>query len=294
MKRMLVVTPDNDVLINSSSADVIQTCRRKAYYQLHLGARAESEDSTALLFGSALHKAMEAFYLAPPESRSQQSCVDAFVDYASATKLAELPSDDKRSIANGLKIIDKYYSTYKDDPWVTVVDTSGPVVERSFQLPVDPYRWLYIHGQIDCLLKNTETGEIVVCDHKTSSSLGTDFMNRIKPNLQFSTYAWAARQMGFEVSRVMVNGIQVAKTKTDLVRVFTERTKEDFDEMIQTYLDSSDLYFKARHDNKWPLNSTACSHWGGCQYREVCSLPVAQRKNALEVLAGRPLEFEQQ
>lgn len=292
MKRMLEVDSQNDVWINSSSADIIQTCRRKAYYSLHLGVRPATEESTALLFGTAIHKALEAFYRQHPESRKLEDCVDAFMASAAQGKLAELPADDKRSIKNGQKIVEKYFQVYQADPWVTVMDSDGPVVERSFEIQAENYRWLRIHGQIDCLLKNVETGEIVVCDHKTSSSLGTDFMNRVKPNLQFSTYAWAANKMGFPVKRVMINGIQVAKTKTDLVRVFTERTKEDFDEMLQTYLDSTDLYFKSRQDEKWPLNSTACSHWGGCQYREVCSLPVAHRRNALEVLAGKVIESE--
>lgn len=292
MKRMLEVNSEDSVWINSSSADIIQTCRRKAFYSLHLGVRPSSEESTALLFGTAVHKALEAFYRQHPGDRNIDECIDAFMASAAQGKLVELPADDKRSVSNGKKIIEKYFSVYRLDPWIAVRDSHGPVVERSFEIPVENYDWLKIHGQIDCLLQNVETGEIVVCDHKTSSSLGTDFMNRVKPNLQFSTYAWAANKMGFPVNRVMINGIQVAKTKTDLVRVFTERSKEDFDEMLATYLDSTDLYFKARKDKNWPLNSTACSHWGGCQYREVCSLPDSHRHNALEVLAGKVVESE--
>lgn len=294
MKRMMEIDTRFDepvYKINSSSADLIHTCRKKAFYALKVGARPDTE-SSALLFGSALHKALEAFYITPPECRSLQFVTDTFVDYASATKLAELPSDDKRSIKNGQKIIEKYFQVYASDPWVTVVDKRGPVVERSFEFKADNYDGLYLHGQIDALMQNTETGEVVVVDHKTSSSLGSDFMNRIKPNLQFSTYAWAANKMGFNVGRVMVNGIQVAKTKTDLVRVFTERTKEDFREMEETFFEARRLYHYSDTYNTWPLNSLACSHWGGCPYREVCALPEAQRKNALEVLAGKALESE--
>lgn len=295
MKRMLEIDrrfDDPVYKINSSSADLIHTCRRKALYALKMGMRPNVE-SAALLFGSALHKALEVFYKSAPGDRSLLEVQDAFEDYASATKLAELGEEDKRSIKNGRKIISAYYKTYENDPWVVVKDKDGkPVVERSFELKADTKDGLYIHGQIDCLLKNVETGEIVVCDHKTSSSLGTDFMNRIKPNLQFSAYAWAANKMGFKVSRVMVNGIQVAKTKTDLIRVFTERTREDFDEMEDTFFEARRLYHYSDTYNVWPLNSLACSHWGGCPYREVCSLPEAHRKNALEVLAGKTAEQE--
>lgn len=291
-KKMFMINGYGRVFINSSSADIIQTCRRKAYYSIHMDYRPSSGDSTALSFGSAIHKALEEFYRAGPGERSIDKCVDAFVACASGTKLIELASDDKRSISNGKRIIEKYFSVYRDDPWIAVTDEHGPFVERSFEIAVDSE--INIFGQIDCLLKNVETGEIVVCDHKTSSSLGTDFMNRIKPNLQFSTYAWAARQLGWDVKRVMINGIQVAKTKTDLVRVFTERNQEDFNEMMETYNDSIEMMRQARNTNKWPLNSTACSHYGGCQYREVCSLPADQRDNALDVLSGKSVELEQE
>ena len=145
---------------------------------------------------------------------------------------------------------------------------------------------IVLHGQIDCLLQNVETGEIVVCDHKTSSSLGSDFLNRIKPNLQFSIYAWAARQLGFPVSRVMVNGIQVAKTKVDLLRVFTDRKDSDFEEMWETIMESVELYRGSQKRGIWPINSSSCSSWGGCQYRDICSLDAPFRETAIEQIYG--------
>ena len=294
MKRMMEIDKrfDDPVYkINSSSADIIHTCRKKAYYALNLGVRPKTE-STALMFGSALHSGLEAFYASEASKRDFDAVIDAFVARAAATKLVELPEDDKRSIKNGKKILAAYWKTYSDDPWVTVFDKTGPLVERSFEYKADYYEGLYIHGQIDAILRNTETGEVVVVDHKTSSSLGTDFMNRIKPNLQFSAYAWAANKMGLKVSRVMVNGIQVAKTKTDLVRVFTERTVADFKEMEETFFEARRLYDYSATYNVWPLNSLACSNWGGCPYKEVCSLPPQYRDNALEVLSGNPAEAE--
>ncbi len=286
MKRMLE-QKDGVFYINSSSVDLIQTCRRKAYYALERNLRG-GDESEAQLFGTAIHRAMEAFYGAPVEGGERQLTLeqfqDAFVDCASQT-LAHLPDSDKRSIANGKKILEKYWDTYQNDPWRVVVDASGPVVERSFELKLTPS--IRIHGQIDCLLENVETGEIVVCDHKTSSSLGSDFLNRIKPNIQFSIYAWAARQLGFRVNRVMVNGIQVAKTKVDLLRVFTSRMESDEEEMWAALSEAVELYRGCQKRGVWPQSSSSCSNWGGCQYRDVCSLDAGFRETAIQQIYGQ-------
>lgn len=284
MKRML--EEKNGVYyINASSVDVIQTCRRKAYYSLERGLRG-GDESEAQLFGSAIHKAMQAFYSATivngVRDFTLEQMQDAFVD--AAVPLAHLPESDKRSIANGKKIIERYFETYQFDPWVIVTDKDGPIVERSFETKLTPR--IVLHGQVDCLLRNVETGEVVVCDHKTSSSLGSDFLNSIKPNIQFSIYAWAMIQAGFQINRVMVNGIQVAKTKTDLLRIFTHRTPNDFEEMWQTIKESVDLFEASKLSDFWPMNSGSCRNWGGCQYRDICSLDKPFRETAIEQIYG--------
>ena len=92
MKRMLE-QKDGVFYINSSSVDLIQTCRRKAYYALERNLRG-GDESEAQLFGTAIHRAMEAFYGAPVEGGERRLTLeqfqDAFVDCASQT-LAHLP-----------------------------------------------------------------------------------------------------------------------------------------------------------------------------------------------------------
>jgi len=282
MKRMLE-EKDGKFYINASSAEVIQTCRRKAYYALKRNLR-NAEESDALLFGKALHTAMEAFYLAKPGERTLEQVEGLFVDSA-GPMLAHIPDTDKRSVSNGRKIIRAYFETYRDDPWTVVVDAAGPVVERKFELQT-AIPWMVVHGQIDCILQNTETGEVVVCDHKTSSSLGSDFMNRISPNLQFSLYSWAANQLGFNVQRVMVNGIQVAKTKTDLVRVFTSRGQDDWQEAMQSLADACNLYRASDMADFWALNTASCAQYGGCPYLQFCSLAKQHRETAIKAQFG--------
>lgn len=268
MKRMLE-QKEGLTYINSSSIDLINTCLRKADFALNRNLRREDE-SDALTFGSAIHEALAAFYSG---NRDLDHIQNVFATRAAS--LAHL-ENDKRSIENGKKILERYFNVYKNDPWEVYVDANGPFIERSFEIKLTDT--IILHGTIDCILKNTETGELVVCDHKTTSIV-SDLINRVKPNIQFSIYSWAANQLGIPVARVMVNGIQVAKTKSDFVRIFTDRTQDDFEEMEETIIDSANRFANSR---SFPMNTSACANWGGCQYLEICQTAKQYRENMIQ------------
>jgi PD-(D/E)XK nuclease superfamily len=281
MKRMMEKN-GSVYYVNASSVDILTTCPRKAEYSIKRKMRKE-EEGEALVFGSAIHSALEAFYKATPGTRTLSEMVEAFNQ--AAGELHYLPETEKRSVSNGHKILGRYFSTYGNDPWVTYVDEKGPFVERSFELPFKDN--LYVHGQIDCALQNTETGEVVICDHKTTSSC-SDLINRVKPNTQFSLYAWAAVQMGLPVKRVMVNGIQVAKTKSDFLRIFTDRGEDDFRELELSLDYAVHLYNRFDQSEAWPMNTSSCSNYGGCQYLSICQLDRKLRESAIQsIYPGR-------
>ena len=56
------------VRINFSSLSIMQECWRKTEYSLVRGLRSNLE-SPATLFGSAIHKGLEEFYLSPKQDR---------------------------------------------------------------------------------------------------------------------------------------------------------------------------------------------------------------------------------
>lgn len=276
MKRMLEYK-DGRFYINSSSVEIISTCKRKAQYALHMGLRKEDE-SDALTFGKAIHAGLEEFYKSP--DRNINAIIDAFANAASP--LAHLPQTDKRSIDNGVKIMRNYFDVYKNDPWVAYVDDKGPFIERSFEVP---FMSDFIHGTVDAVLRNVETDELVVCDHKTATSL-SDLAMRVNPNLQFSIYIWALQTMNIPVKRMMVNGIQVAKTKSDLVRIFTGRDYTDFQEMFESVASAIESYDSSASSGRWPMSTSSCSHYGGCQYLDICSLNKNLRPAAIQQIYG--------
>lgn len=300
------------VRINSSSLSIIQTCPRKAYYTLEQKWRPKSVQAP-LAHGIAIHKGLEVFYshqgertiprdfhiVAPllahghekPEQHFLYDAIEAYVK--AAEPLRNLPDDDKRSLASGVWVLEHYFRTYLNDNYVIHVDEKGPVVEREFEMPLweDDDVKIILFGTIDFVLRNTVTNEILTGDHKTSSQMGPDFMNRVKPNHQYTGYLLGAHHtLGVSGEHFLVNGIHVkSQPKTSrgspptFIRQITRRDPDDFKEFHFAVRDAVINYLRWRKQNTWPQGVVdACASWGGCQYLEVCSAPNILKQNILE------------
>jgi hypothetical protein len=314
-KRMLDVRQLADltiVSINSSSLSIMQSCKRKTKLYLHDGWRGKTE-SPALTFGSAIHASLDVFYSNPREART---IPDRFYEFASAMvhgapapsdhffyraieefirvaqPLAMLPDTDKRSIANGIYTLSHYFKTYINDPYEVYCDAQGPITERLFELPIHRESGLEIRlfGTIDLVLINRANGHILPCDHKTTSQLGSDFFNRLKPNHQYSGYVLGAREaLGLDTTSFLVNGIQVKPkpltargSPPQFTRQITERSPDDLAEFREAMVQAAHDYLEACETSRWPLgNVDNCAMWGGCMFREVCASPKNLRDSIL-------------
>ena len=274
--------------INNSSLEILNTCMRKAEYMFERERPNYETPSPALQFGTAIHAALEIFYKVPPGHRTKDSMLTAFM--LNAKGLPEC--GDKRSVQTAKMIIDTYFTRYKDDEWVIMEKDGSPLVEVGFEtllpIDVDGYK-VNLFGTIDAVFKNVITGAVALVDHKTASSLGNDFLNMAKPNNQFTAYWLGAKAvLGISPTTFMINGIQVAKTKCDLMRNFTHRDDEDMKEFTAGLIVKVAEYmaFKNRAKHFPMASGAACRQWGGCTFLKVCSAP----KEAREVLLTQMLD----
>ncbi len=319
-KQMLSVQRDGNqthVRINSSSLSLIQTCARKSFYLLHQGLKAKS-GSPPLIFGSAIHKALEVFYNQP---RGDRDIPPDFTDHASllahgheaptkhflydavnafikeAEPLRMLPDTDKRSLSSGIWVLGHYFRTYINDVYEIYSDEQGPVTERTFSVPLIEESGLKIElfGTIDLVLRNSVTGEALVCDHKTTSMLGQEFFNRLRPNHQYTGYIFGGRHcLGLDTNNFLVNAIEVkARPLTarggppKFTRQITIRDEQDIAEFKDTVLWAVKSYLTWQGQNVWPLGEVnACAMYGGCSFLDVCSAPSSLRNNILESKYG--------
>lgn len=315
-KEMISVTKDGDktrVKINSSSLGVVQECKRKAKYLLLEKWKSETE-APATVFGSAIHKALEVFYSGDPSQRKLPKLEDmelmsyghkleaektdlllqatrAFI--TKADPLKALPETDKRSIQNGIWILWYYFKAFIDDGYVAYVDENGPFVERqfTFQLYEDSGLIIDYFGTIDLVVKNIQTDALIVADHKTSSVVGNDFYNRLKPNHQYTGYLMGAREVfKLDTNQFLVNCLQVKEkpktargTAPHFPRQITTRDEVDFLEFKEAVVQATREYLYAKETGSWPIGHVnACSMYGGCSFLSVCSSPDSLRTNILK------------
>lgn len=286
-KEMLSVKKDPDnsnkliVRINNSSLDIIQTCSRKAFYALSRGLKSRFE-SEATLYGKAIHAGLESWY----EFHDDNAAVEAF--NAVAEPLSGLPDTNKRSLANGKITLEHYFTTYREDGFEVAKDKDGvPYIERDVTAVVSDSDILRIEffGRVDKILIEKKTGIMLVTDHKTTSSLGVDFYNRIRPNFQYTGYTWAAKEsLGLSTNQFMVNGIQVKNNvysgrgrkpgPPQFARQVTRITKQDIAELHSAIIIRVQEYIsRGMIDGHWPMSTpNACSMWSGCQFRDICEV----------------------
>jgi hypothetical protein len=315
-KEMLSVFSEGGktvVKINFSSLSVIQECGRKADYSLIRKLKSRSS-SPALVFGTGIHKALEVFYSAPRERRKMPrdfeenaalmayghaapsdellyACISAFV--AQNEPLRALPDTDKRSLASGVWMLTHYFKAYIDDPWEVFVDDKGPVTERRCEAVLfeDEKLKIILHGTIDVVLRNAQNGAVLPADHKTSSIVGNDFYNRLKPNAQYTAYFWLAKEvLGIQGDGFLVNCLEVkAKPLTarggppKFPRQVTDRTEADIAEFKQQVVSYTKQFLSWREENFYPQGSVSiCANYGGCQYLDVCRAPESIRETIIE------------
>lgn len=297
-KRMLEVTTEvwNSklqryyVCANYSSIEIIQTCLRKAHYAIQRNLISQDEPA-ALIFGNSTHKGLEYWYTMPRDVRNSPEVIKRALEVfrETAKPLETLDYSDKRHPSNGERILEAYFKRYAEDPYEVVRNGIGdPIVEADFQFTMvdKPDLRIDYFGRIDLVLRNADTGTVLVTDHKTTTSLGVDFFNRIAPNHQYTGYLMGIQKcFNIPTNEFMVNGIQVAKTKVDFARQITTRSDDDFAELTAAVEWNVRNYLHCLRESKWVMNSpNPCTQYGGCSYRQICAAPKNLREDMIRGL----------
>lgn len=300
-----------EIRINNSSYQLIRACLRKADYALNRNLRAQREGE-ATLFGRAIHGALEVWYSGDPKARSKPSalcdeyiaCLEAglppvphgrclrcaaagrFLEIAQP--LQHLDSLQARSRRNGLVILDAYFDEYHDDPLVILEDNIGPLCERRVEMVLaeESDSRVVFFGTIDSVMQNVETKHILLMDHKTTSSLGKEFLQKINPSSQVIGYVAAFRRTfpQFDTRTFGINGLQVAKTMQNFMRHYVEITDDMIAEWRISLLDAAyDFWARQQAQGPYPMQmDTSCTAYGGCQYRALCEIAPGLRQNIIE------------
>ena len=179
-------------LITNSRLVKFQRCARAHHYRYELGV-APLTDAPALLFGTAIHAALEAYW------RAWMTTGYGATEAALVALMAQ-PLDEFTA-AKAIVMVSAYCAKYQR----LAARSEVLAVEREFACSLtDPdtgitsTRW-QLAGKVDAIVKLPD-GRVAIVEHKSSArdaSAGSDYRARLTLDAQVGIYFEGAAAMGF-------------------------------------------------------------------------------------------------
>lgn len=215
--------------------------------------------------------------------------------FSDATIPVNLEAEERRSIERGLALLDAYVYRWRAEPYDNLLIEGKPQTEVGFRYNITEFEgWPVVYvGYIDRLMWNTRTGRGVMFEGKTTTQGLSQYVLQCKPNNQITGYFPAAlaidpsitecvwdcmfissRQSDMQKAlgdRFWMYGIDIGK---DFARQTTSRSATDISEFLKDLeIDAIDYcQWLTRADARWPRTTGACHSYGGCQFRNRCSM----------------------
>lgn len=319
-KHLLAATDEPDVYtfaIDNSSMEVFLTCERSSFFKLLKGR--STYPSAALIYGSALHKCLDAYYL------GRADLITPTLDQILPVGLAELSKASAsvlgwRNEEQLTKTLRLYLREYANEE-LSILGVKSEHQADSYRHAVElPFQYQLGTMELDCTLSEPSaellgygpddvglyvkrlnifwTGRIDmlaqvgqnlwVLDHKTTSIGGPSYFAQFHLSSQFHGYAYiASKLLGRPITGAIANVIfarQPTRTGKDI----------EFHRLPYGYSEASCLEWKAdmlRHistfidclkTGQWPKRTISCTgKYGACPYMTVCQAEESLRPHIL-------------
>jgi hypothetical protein len=228
------------------------TCPRKGYYIYMLDLESKKSE-LCFAFGTCFHTGLELFY----SGAEEEECIASFDSYVDS------PRDELRTKEKGRELVRAYIQNYKNaDPWDKIL-----YIEKAYLLPMGEGRFL--SGKIDLIVEWMNLTYVV--DHKTSSWPLTDFFFRqFNPNIQMTSYSFAAKEIIGECAGVYINAVDVKKKTNRFRRQHCPRTQHQYEDFVRNFHFWTNIIELCIEHNFFPMNESKCKDYGGCPYAPLC------------------------
>lgn len=227
----------------------------------------------------------------------KRTVTDGKVEWVKWWNPLEWVREDKRdsetkTVPNLFRTVIWYLDQFGEkDVCKTVRLANGkPAVELSFR-----YELGYTFATGEVLLHSGHLDRLVTLgdsryflDRKTTkntinanSSWG--YFADFSPNNQMTGYSFASKiALGIPTVGGIIDAAQIAKGFSRFERGFTMRTDAQLEEWRDDTVHTVKLAEHYASIDYWPMNDTACSHYGGCPLRGVCSRDPGVRQAFLQ------------
>jgi hypothetical protein len=279
--------PAIDRPIDNTALSAYITCPREYDFSMRRHRRGEGR-SPALVFGSAVHKAMEIHYRTGGDEKAvEEAVIMSWEGHDSA--------DDYRTLNRVLLDYRGYVKKY-GKPHLEGMKTLGwpeePLVEVAANMASDEllHPWA---GKLDRFVED-EGGLVYIEDHKTTSRLDKNYFKQFTLSQQMLGYTYLGKQLlpNRKVVGVRINLWHVLTGKTEYHRqlfTFSPDRVADWAKNTNIWLKRLALDYEmaadpatAEHAFPGHYGDNGCSRkFGMCQYHEVCSVTPRIREDVL-------------
>ena len=267
---------------DSTMLGAFRSCPHKYYreYFQHWKRIEESPDLVAgKAFAAGVDAARKAYY--NDKIEDTDACIGVGVQaLIREWGSYEPPADHVKSLDRMIGALDEYFQHYGfiTDHIQPLMQDGKAAVEFSFALPIpgtthpttgDPI--LYT-GRFDML--GLYNNAIFGIDEKTTKQLGASWYKNWTLRSQFTGYCWAAKEYGYPVAGFIVRGISILKTKYGHAESIQYRPDWFIDQWLEQVRRDINRMITCWEEGYWDFNlDTACTHYGGCVFTEVCTNP---------------------
>lgn len=259
----------NRLHISNSQLNLYLTCSLKYYFRYVRRLPAEHR-SINLIFGKAIHVALEAYYLAYQKTGRGES-LEYLADLFEMYILSELVTDkhpkvlfDKTipdfdmALCMGKGILKAFVESENLDGYKVIA------VELPLSVPLDSHPDCELLGVIDLLLLDAD-GNLVVVDHKTAKN--SIAQNSADQDLQMTVYSHLLRETGYadyeQPLKCQFNALRKLK-KPKIEKVETIRCQEDNRRMLKLF---AEVLYGIEQRVYMPCKSWMCAN---CEYPTAC------------------------
>lgn len=174
--------------------------------------------------------------------------------------------------------LDDYFREYppESDPYRPHMLSNGePAVEFTFAIPTDVTHpetgdpILYA-GRSD-MIASYDGQFLCVMDEKTTKALGQNWSKSWGMRGQFIGYCYGAQHYGYNISRAVVRGIAILKTKYNHIQVIEEYPQWQIDRWWATMNKKLARLVQRWEEQDWNHSyGDACTSYGGCPFMPLC------------------------
>jgi len=306
---------DNGVQVvwDATSLDLAQACARKYYYSMIRGIRPR-EQSVHLIFGGIYASALEHFYkhralgmdiaealrtvvqeamvaswhyeMVEDENGNRVHALDENGNRIGRPVSFEDPKKTRIALLRTIIWYVEQFAVETDDGLRTYHLHDGkPAVELSFTLDIATD--IAYCGHLDRVVSMGDA--LYVMDQKTTGgTVGPYYFNGFSPSNQMSGYSFAGQIiLKSPVRGVIIDAAQIAVNYTRFERGITSRSKDQLEEWLNSTIWSIGNFQSLSEEageveSRWPQNPTACSNYGGCSFRGLCSRSPKVRENFIK------------